>query len=138
MISPLSALPTTTSIAEKSEATFESIDVLKNSEQWQAEKGVLVTDPDGWDRANFDASWAELICQSEFERRLGKSTALRFPTKFPSAPSSASGEITGVQMLESGYAVQLIFKGELPEALRTLGTRVRLAVIPGLNTKIFP
>lgn len=37
-------------------------------------RGISVVDPDGWDRKNFDASWAEQISKEEFDRRLMNST----------------------------------------------------------------
>ena len=37
---------------------------------------MLVTDPDGWDRQNFYASWAEEITEAEFITRLQNSTSL--------------------------------------------------------------
>jgi hypothetical protein len=38
-------------------------------------KGITILDPDGWDRKNLDASWAEPITQNEFDYRLSISTA---------------------------------------------------------------
>lgn len=35
---------------------------------------VQVLDPDGWDRSNFEKSWAEPITLSEFQKRLNEST----------------------------------------------------------------
>lgn len=52
---------------------------LKMSSDWGIQFGLTVTDPDGWDRQNFDASWAELISEEEFKRRLSKSTSITFP-----------------------------------------------------------
>ena len=50
----------------------------KSSDEWakmyEEATGKRISDPDGWDRQNFDASWGELISQTEFERRLGRST----------------------------------------------------------------
>lgn len=48
-----------------------------NSNAWSARLGVLVMDPDGWDRQNFEASWAEEITEDEFMERLSKSTSMR-------------------------------------------------------------
>lgn len=36
--------------------------------------GIVVLDPDGWDRSNFEESWAEAITRDEFESRIGTST----------------------------------------------------------------
>lgn len=36
--------------------------------------GIKILDPDGWNRKNFDVSWAQKISKGEFERRLNKST----------------------------------------------------------------
>jgi hypothetical protein len=50
---------------------------MKTAEQWLAEPqyaGVEVLDPDGWDRSNYAASWAEPIDETEFKRRLFNST----------------------------------------------------------------
>ena len=49
---------------------------LKPSSEWSVLKGVLVMDPDGWDRQNFEASWAEEITEYEFENRMMRSTVL--------------------------------------------------------------
>jgi hypothetical protein len=46
-----------------------------SSEEWQQRfPDVVVMDPDGWDRSNFDASWAEPITLGEYRRRLALST----------------------------------------------------------------
>ena len=50
-----------------------------NSTEWSTKFGVLVTDPDGWNRQDFDASWAEQITEAEFKARLQKSTSLTLP-----------------------------------------------------------
>ena len=49
------------------------------SENWYEMKyraqGILVLDPDGWDRKNYQYSWyEEKITDNEFNRRLGSST----------------------------------------------------------------
>lgn len=51
-----------------------------DSAAWSTKLGVLVTDPDGWDRKNFEASWREKITEDEFRTRLQKSTSLVMPT----------------------------------------------------------
>lgn len=56
-------------------------EVLKTADEWLAEpayKGIEVYDPDGWDRQNFTASWAERISEAEFNLRLVASTC-RWP-----------------------------------------------------------
>lgn len=51
---------------------------LKTSQEWQ--KGypdIVVLDPDGWDRQNYDYSFnEELISQEEFLDRLSMSTCI--------------------------------------------------------------
>jgi hypothetical protein len=37
-------------------------------------KGVIVKEPDGWNRADFERSWAEPITEFEFEQRVSRST----------------------------------------------------------------
>lgn len=50
---------------------------LKTSVDWQKQVPLLVLDPDGWDRLNFEYSWyEELITYEEFNNRAGKSTTL--------------------------------------------------------------
>ena len=49
--------------------------MLKTSEEWQKECTVIILDPDGWDRQNYQHSWyEEKITQSEFEKRMVSST----------------------------------------------------------------
>jgi hypothetical protein len=50
----------------------------RTSREWQALKqDILVYDPDGWDRKNFDYSWyEELITEEEYDLRVSKSTIL--------------------------------------------------------------
>lgn len=45
-----------------------------SSEHWAEVTGVIVFDPDGWDRQNFEASWSEEITLAEFKRRVWMST----------------------------------------------------------------
>lgn len=42
--------------------------------------GLVILDPDGWDRSNFEASWKEPITKDEFDRRWGESTC-RIPRR---------------------------------------------------------
>jgi hypothetical protein len=47
----------------------------KTSEEWSKLCSMLILDPDGWDRMNFDFSWYhEKITRKEFERRSLRST----------------------------------------------------------------
>jgi hypothetical protein len=48
--------------------------LLRSSEVWVQFTGVIVHDPDGWDRKNFEASWLEPITLAEFKRRVYMST----------------------------------------------------------------
>ena len=51
----------------------------KSAEEWLALPKYShydVIDPDGWDRANFDESWAEKITEDEFLTRLHRSTCI--------------------------------------------------------------
>lgn len=53
--------------------------MLKSSADWLQEpayKGIVVMDPDGWDRSNYAVSWAEEITEKEFNKRLVGSTCL--------------------------------------------------------------
>jgi hypothetical protein len=50
---------------------------LKSSHGWLADReGLVLMDPDGWDRENLEASMAELITKDEFELRLMMSTSM--------------------------------------------------------------
>lgn len=52
---------------------------LRSADDWLKEpewKGIVVLDPDGWDRRNFKVSWAELITREEFENRVCHSTCI--------------------------------------------------------------
>ena len=49
----------------------------RKPEDWlidPAYSDIMIIDPDGWDRQNFEESWARPINQKEFERRLGMCT----------------------------------------------------------------
>ena len=52
--------------------------IKMSSEFWHtfyiAKYGVLVLDPDGWDRKNYNKSWREKITYEEFKQRLMRST----------------------------------------------------------------
>jgi hypothetical protein len=47
---------------------------LHNSTWWAKELDITIMDADGWDRMNFDESWAELINHEEFLNRAFRST----------------------------------------------------------------
>lgn len=51
---------------------------MKTSSEWQKEFPFpKVTDPDGWDRLNFNFSWnEELISKEEYDKRVSISTCL--------------------------------------------------------------
>lgn len=52
--------------------------ILKTSQEWQEESDIIVYDPDGWDRKNYQYSWfEEKISLIEFEKRLMTSTCKR-------------------------------------------------------------
>ena len=58
------------------------METKRSSEYWYS----LVTeftihDPDGWDRGNFERSWAELISKEEFDKRVSYSTCVARPPK---------------------------------------------------------
>lgn len=57
---------------------LEKVESIKRtSEDWAAQLGAEVLDPDGWDRRNFIYSWhEELITREEFDRRFMRSTVL--------------------------------------------------------------
>jgi hypothetical protein len=51
---------------------------LKTSEEWSKNSSVIILDPDGWDRCNFQFSWyEEKITFEEFEMRTFISTCQR-------------------------------------------------------------
>lgn len=53
----------------------------KTSEEWQKElwKSIVVYDPDGWDRKNYDFSWhEEKITREEFDMRCANSTCIHY------------------------------------------------------------
>jgi len=55
----------------------------KTSKQWWDDDPdhVVIKDPDGWDRSNFQFSYfEELITKEEFDKRLAGSTCLLKPT----------------------------------------------------------
>lgn len=47
---------------------------VRKPEEWAADFGIKVHDPDGWDRKNFAESWAKPISASEFAHRAAEST----------------------------------------------------------------
>lgn len=50
----------------------------KTSEEWQKlYPDIIVYDPDGWDRRNWEYSWSvELITKEEYDKRVFNSTCL--------------------------------------------------------------
>jgi hypothetical protein len=61
-------------------------DELKSSQEWLEEiqekfPQVMVLDPDGWDRKNYQESWNEPITKAEFEKRFARST-VHLPREF--------------------------------------------------------
>ncbi len=50
-----------------------------NSDKWTKLTGIVVLDPDGWDRKNFDVSWAEEITFDEYCDRASRSTTMNRP-----------------------------------------------------------
>jgi hypothetical protein len=51
--------------------------LIRSSHDWlkdAAFQHIQILNPDGWDRANYDASMAELITREEFNRRVSMST----------------------------------------------------------------
>lgn len=51
---------------------------FKTSDEWQkTNPNIIVLDPDGWDRANYQFSWfEEKISLEEYERRILYSTCI--------------------------------------------------------------
>jgi len=52
---------------------FCAEDWLKYDLEW---KDVVMMDPDGWDRQNFEESWAECITRDEMCIRMSRSTTM--------------------------------------------------------------
>jgi hypothetical protein len=51
----------------------------KTPDEWLKDpkySGITVVDPDGWDRINFEQSWAEPITEVEFTARVMMSSCL--------------------------------------------------------------
>lgn len=51
--------------------------VLRSADEWLAlekYRHIVVLDPDGWDRKNFETSWAERIDEATFNARIMVST----------------------------------------------------------------
>ena len=54
-------------------------EIKRNAEGWLSQpqfQNFTVLDPDGWDRKNFEESWAEEITEAEFNKRLVASTVV--------------------------------------------------------------
>lgn len=61
--------------------------MLKPSASWAEElrvnEGIVVLDPDGWDRQNFSYSWyEERITKEEFDKRLRTSTTMNVQQEY--------------------------------------------------------
>jgi hypothetical protein len=74
-----------TILAER-ETPKTSMEELKTSQEWYAElypnHELIIMDPDGWDRKNYDYSFKEeKITLAEFSSRLIRSTVLRNTNK---------------------------------------------------------
>ncbi len=61
-------------VMREKEGNVKMEEPLRSSADWQYFTGVIVMDPDGWDRRKFDKSWAEKITYAEFKHRVGRST----------------------------------------------------------------
>lgn len=64
--------------------------LLLSADEWLAlpeYAGLEVEDPDGWDRKNFQASWAEKISKQEFDKRVAISTCSFPPDYFTRKPT---------------------------------------------------
>lgn len=48
---------------------------LRDSGEWTKILDVTIMDSDGWDRNDFENSWAEKITRAEFESRASRSTS---------------------------------------------------------------
>ncbi len=60
------------------------VEIKKSSKEWQETyPNIVVLDPDGWDRKNFENSWSELITVEEYKKRLMFSTCT-YNTNFKS------------------------------------------------------
>lgn len=60
------------------------VDVVKTSGEWEKEddSGVIVLDPDGWDRTNYEYSYyEELVTKEEYDMRKMYSTC-KFPRDY--------------------------------------------------------
>jgi hypothetical protein len=58
--------------------------LVLSADEWIASpefEGVVVMDPDGWDRSNYAESWAEKINYAEMQQRVFRSTCI-FNDKF--------------------------------------------------------
>ena len=62
-------------------AVVETKDIKLSPDTWlkyaSEYKGVIMMDPDGWDRSNFDISWAEEITRDVMKHRMNYSTSLQ-------------------------------------------------------------
>ncbi len=49
-------------------------DLKRTPLSWSIRKGVVILDPDGWDRTNLDEDWWRPITEEDFDRRAARST----------------------------------------------------------------
>lgn len=65
------------------ESTLPYFVGMKTPDEWLATdhfEGVKVLDPDGWDRKDFERTWAQKITYPEMLKRLSKST-VKYPPR---------------------------------------------------------
>ena len=55
---------------------YDAGDEKRTPEEWSDLVGVLILDPDGWDRMNFEESWSTPITRDDFNRRAAESTLM--------------------------------------------------------------
>lgn len=77
--------PSTTGTTENFITKLKNSGDMKTSEEWNElvkDTGLVIMDPDGWDRRNFQYSFfEELITYAHFEMRLLQSTCLTIKPK---------------------------------------------------------
>lgn len=84
--------------------------IKKTPDEWLKDSrfaGITVLDPDGWDRSDFEKSWAEEITEGEMNRRIIMSTCLMVnlpPAPMPNAMLPDTHLKDGLQTLMNGIA----------------------------------
>lgn len=54
--------------------------IKRTPAEWEKILGILVIDPDGWDRGpNFDKDWAKPLTEEEFREKSDVSTVTNWP-----------------------------------------------------------